>query len=249
MIPMKLWWTVVLVPLVVVAVLLSILTGFLPGLHDLTDPLGSPSKVGLTIIKSTDDIDRITAALVPKHSDLAQRAQIVKTLASDLDNLVGKAGELAPAAVAVNNDVRSVQGVATPLPQLISNVTGRANQATPTVAALGAAVGSVTYQLELIGNGLGSAQGSLGALGPRASSIVGSLELIEAETARLRPVGPLLSYLARLVNGTGSSPGLLGGTNSSPRPASGGTSSPRPATSSDSSPGLLDGVLGLLGGT
>jgi hypothetical protein len=247
MIPMKLWWTIVLVPLVVVAVLLSVLTRFVPGLHDLTDPLGSPSKVGLTIIQSTSEIDRITQALLPKHSDLAQRARMVKTISSDLDTLVGKAAELAPAAVSVNNDVRSVQGVATPLPQLISNVTGRANQATPTVAALGAAVGSVTYQLELIGNGLGSARGSLAALGPRASSIVGSLQLIEAETARLRPVGPLLSYLARLVNGTGGSPGLLGG-GGSPRPASGG-GSPHPSGGGGGSPGLLGGLLGLLGGT
>lgn len=248
MIPMKLWWTVVLVPLVIVAVLLSILNRYVPGLGDLSDPLGSPSKVGLTIIHSTADIDRITQALIPKHVDLARRAQAVKVISSDLDTLVGKAGELAPAAVAVNNDVRSMQGVATPLPQLISNVIGRANQATPTVAALGGAVGSVTYQLELIGNRLGNASGSLGALGPRASTIVGELQLIEAETARLRPVGPLLSFLARLVNGTGSSPGLLGG-GGSPRPAS-GSSSPHPSGGGgDGSPGLLGGLLGLLGVT
>ncbi|MEB3371354.1 hypothetical protein [Saccharopolyspora mangrovi] len=192
-------------------VAVAMLNGFVPGLRDIADPLGRPSQLSSEVIHSASELDRLTSELVPAHEDLGQRMQVLNVLAGNLDGLVGKTGELVPAAGGVNAETAAVGDIARPLPSMIDKVTGRARQAAPQVAELGTAVGSVTTQLENIGSGLTTIQGDLQALGPRAKMISGTLGKIESESARLRPVAPVLSLLRPVTSSDNGSllPGLL----------------------------------------
>lgn len=211
MITKKVWFAIVGAFGGGAAVLLSIANGFVPHTEDLVDPLGRPSELSLQVIHSASEFDRLSATLVPKHGDLGGRIGVLQTVADDLDGIVGKAGDLVPSAQTVNAGTTSVQGVATPLPALIDKVTGRAKEATPVVKGLGDSVGSVASQLATIGGSLNGVRGDLAALGPRADLIVAILKRIEDESARVRPVSPLLALLSQLTNGPSQpNTGLLG---------------------------------------
>lgn len=209
MITKKVWFGAVAAVGGGACIAVAALNGFVPGLEDVADPLGRPSELSLEVIHSASEFDRISAGLVPAHLDLGRRAQVLRTLSGDLDGLVGKAGELVPAAGKTNEGTAAVRDIARPLPLLIDRVTGRAREATPEVTNLGAAVGSVTNELENIHDGLGTVQGNLASLGPRAEIIMNVLEDVQEESSRLRPIGPLLP-LIRPLNEAGVGPALSG---------------------------------------
>jgi hypothetical protein len=182
-------------------VILSALNGFVPHTADLKDPLGRPSALSLQVIHSASQFDQITAVVLPHQDNLGQRIQVLRTVADDLDGIVGKAGGLPPTATTVNTDTTTVDGIAGQLPPLIARVTGRADQATPVAGSLTTAIGSVATQLQDIHGNLVTVQGDLAALGPRASDIVAILGQIQAESARIKALGPALGLLGSLVNG------------------------------------------------
>ncbi|EKT76431.1 hypothetical protein WSS_A42790, partial [Rhodococcus opacus M213] len=76
--------------------------------------------------------DTLTSILVPKHAQLSSDIQALNPLANDLEGLTDKAGELAGQAKTLNASTGDVSTIAAPLPDLVANVTGRANQASPT---------------------------------------------------------------------------------------------------------------------
>lgn len=206
MVTKKAWLGVVLGFGVAPAVLLCAVNGFVPGLDDLVDPLGRPSQLSLEVIDSADQFDTLTAILVPKHAQLAGDIQALGPLADDLEGLTDKAGELSGQAKTLNSSTRDVSVIAGPLPDLVANVTGRADQASPTVAGLSTAVGSVTTQLEAINTGLTTIEGTLGALGPKASAIAATLSNVEEEARHVQAFGPLLAVVGPPVNSLGLPP-------------------------------------------
>ncbi|OUS81344.1 hypothetical protein JWS13_12625 [Rhodococcus pseudokoreensis] len=200
MISKKAWSLVVLVLGVVPAVVLCALNGFFPSLRDVSDPLGRPSALSLELIDSAGQFDSLSALLLPKHAQLATDIQTLTPLANDLEGLTTKAGELSGLAKTVNASTSSVGATALPLPDLVASVTSRADQASPTVAGLSTAVGSVTTQLEGINQGLTTVGGSLGELGPKASAIATTLSVIREEAAHVQEFGPLLAVVGPPVN-------------------------------------------------
>ena len=200
MISKKAWSLVVLVLGVVPAVVLCALNGFFPALRDVSDPLGRPSALSLELIDSAGQFDSLSALLLPKHAQLATDIQTLTPLADDLEGLTTKAGELSGLAKTVNASTSSVGATAQPLPDLVASVTARADQASPTVAGLSTAVGSVTTQLEGIHQGLTTVGGSLGELGPKASAIAATLSVIREEAAHVQEFGPLLAVIGPPVN-------------------------------------------------
>lgn len=200
MIPKKTWSLVVLVLGVVPAVVLCALNGFFPALRDVSDPLGRPSALSLELIDSAGQFDSLSALLLPKHAQLATDIQTLTPLADDLEGLTTRAGELSGLAKTVNASTSAVGSTAQPLPDLVASVTNRADQASPTVAGLSTAVGSVTTQLEGIHQGLTTVGGSLGELGPKASAIAATLSVIREEAAHVQEFGPLLAVIGPPVN-------------------------------------------------
>jgi hypothetical protein len=196
----KAWLGVVLGLGVAPAVLLCAVNGFLPGLDDVVDPLGRPSQLSLEVIDSADQFDTLTGILVPKHAQLAGDIQTLGPLANDLEGLTDKAGELTGQAKTLNSSTGDVSAIAGPLPDLVANVTGRANQAGPTVAGLSTAVGSVTTQLEAVNDGLTTIEGTLGALGPKATAIAATLANVQEEARHVQEMGPLLAVVGPPVN-------------------------------------------------
>ncbi|EKT77775.1 hypothetical protein WSS_A35913 [Rhodococcus opacus M213] len=200
MITKKAWLGVVLALGVAPAVLLCAVNGFVPGADDVVDPLGRPSQLSLEVINSADQFDTLTSILVPKHAQLSSDIQALNPLANDLEGLTDKAGELAGQAKTLNASTGDVSTIAAPLPDLVANVTGRANQASPTVAGLSTAVGSVTTQLEAINTGLTTIEGTLGTLGPKATAIAATLANVEEEARHVQELGPLLAVVGPPVN-------------------------------------------------
>ncbi|UZG60289.1 hypothetical protein [Rhodococcus opacus] len=200
MVTKKAWFGVVLALGVAPTVLLCAVNGFVPGVDDVIDPLGRPSQLSLEVIDSAGQFDTLTAILVPKHAQLASDIQALNPLATDLEGLTDKAGELSGQTKTLNASTGGVSTIAAPLPDLVANVTGRANQASPTVAGLSTAVGSVTTQLEAIYQGLTTIEGSLGALGPKATAIAATLSNIEEEARHVQEFGPLLAVIGPPVN-------------------------------------------------
>lgn len=200
MITKKAWTALVLVLGVGSAVVLCALNGFFPALRDVSDPLGRPSKLSNEVIHSAGQFDTLTAVLVPKHAELASSIQTLRPLSVDLEALTDKAGVLSGQAVTLNESTRSVASIAAPLPDLVARVTVRSNTASPTVAGLSTAVGSVTTQLELILPGLTTVQGTLAALGPKASGIAATLANVQEAAAHVREFGPLLAVIGPPVN-------------------------------------------------
>lgn len=200
MITKKAWFGVVLGLGVAPAVLLCGFNGFVPGLEDIADPLGRPSQLSLEVIDSAGQFDTLTAILIPKHARLAADIQVLGPLADDLESLTDKAGELSGQAKILNSSTHDVSIIAGPLPDLVANVTGRADQASPTVAGLATAVGSVTTQLEAINTGLTTIEGTLGVLGPKAAAIAATLATVEEEARHVQAVGPLLAVVGPPVN-------------------------------------------------
>jgi len=209
----KAWTLFVVIVGGILVVSLCVWNRFVPGAKDMADPLGTPTNMAESIVHSASEFDRITGILVPKHAELGERMQMMNTMTNNLDHLVNRAAYLGPMAITVNKSTTTVQGVANPLPQLISAVTGRAQQATPAVGVLSAAVASVVTQLQAVGVQLEGIHGNLSALSPKATSIVALLSQIQAESLRLRPVGPLLSLLADVTRAPNGQPlfGLLSG--------------------------------------
>ncbi len=152
------------------------------------------------MINSADQFDTLTAILVPKHAQLAHDIQILGPLADDLEGLTDKAGGLSGQATILNASTSDVVAITGPLPNLVANVTGRANQAGPTVAGLSTAVGSVTTQLEAINTGLTTIEGTLAALGPKATAIAATLSNVEDEARHVQALGPLLAVVGPPVN-------------------------------------------------
>ncbi len=185
---------------VVPAVALCILNGFFPAFRDVKDPLGRPSTLSQGLIDSADQLDTLTAVLVPKHAQLADGIQALVPLSNDLERLTNKAGELSGQSVTLISSTRNVSSIAAPLPDLVQSVTVRANEASPTVAGLSTAVGSVTAELEGIQQGLTTIQGTLGTLGPKASGIAATLATIQEEAAHVSEFGPLLAVIGPPVN-------------------------------------------------
>ncbi|MET8249567.1 hypothetical protein ABZV31_37520 [Streptomyces sp. NPDC005202] len=181
-----------------IATVLVVSHSYVPRVPNLLDPLGRPSALAKNIIFSAGEFDRISAELVPKHTELRARIRVLLGVSNDLDALVDKADALAPLAVAANKGTSNVAGAAEPLPKLISGVTDRAREAGPVAVGLGGSVSSVTTQLEGIGSQLDSIHKNLSALGPTADAIAAELAKIEDESARLGPASPLL----RLLQGT-----------------------------------------------
>ncbi|MFC9840785.1 hypothetical protein ACFVKB_44585 [Rhodococcus sp. NPDC127530] len=200
MITKKAWLGVVLGLGLAPAVLLCAVNGFLPGLDDVVDPLGRPSQLSLEVIDSAGQFDTLTSILVPKHARLASDIQALDPLAHDLEGLTTKAGELTGQAKTLNASTGTVSTIASPLPDLVANVTDRANQASPTVAGLSTAVGSVTTQLEAINQGLTTIEGTLGTLGPKATAIAATLANVEEEARHIQELGPLLAVVGPPVN-------------------------------------------------
>lgn len=201
MIARKAWYLTVAIFGLVPAVVLCLVYGFIPGVNDVKDPLGSPSKLSDEIVDSAHQFDVYTAGLVPKHKTLSENIQVLNPVSINLKELTDSAGKLSGQAKSLNASTADVTRIASPLPGLIQTVTERSDEAAPTVAGLSTAVGSVTTQLENINDGLVTAQGSLGALGPRAHGIAKTLATVQEEAAHVRELGPLLAILGPLVNG------------------------------------------------
>ncbi|QQM52983.1 hypothetical protein [Rhodococcus pyridinivorans] len=182
------------------AVALCVTNGFLPTMTDLQDPLGRPAALSQELIVSAGQLDKLASVFVPKHAQLAVDIQALVPLADDLEVLTDTAARLPDGALAVNESTRQVGTIAKPLPELVANVTGRADQAAPTVAGLATAVSSVTTELEAIDINLVSVQGALGELGPRARTIASTLSNIEEEARHVQVFGPLLAVIGPPVN-------------------------------------------------
>lgn len=216
MISKKRWIAVVLAVGAGPALILCTFNGFVPGLEDVRDPLGRPATLSQELIGSAGQLDELTAIFVPKHAQLAIDIQALTPLANDLEGLTNKAGELPGHSTSVNSSTKDVSNVAAPLPDLVANVTGHANQASPTVEGLATAVGSVTTQLESIEQNLSTVQGALGELGPRGSAIATTLANIEEEARHVQEFGPLLAVVGPPVNALNLPP--LGVPTPSPTP-------------------------------
>ncbi|MFD7008037.1 hypothetical protein [Rhodococcus jostii] len=216
MISKKRWIAVVVALGLGPALALCILNGFVPGVEDVRDPLGRPATLSQELIVSAGQLDELTAIFVPKHQQLSYDIQALTPLANDLEGLTNKAGELPGQSTSVNSSTRDVSTIAAPLPDLVATVTGRANEASPTVAGLATAVGSVTTQLESIEQNLTTVQGTLGELGPRGSAIAATLANIEEEARHVQEFGPLLAVVGPPVNALNLPP--LGVTAPTPNP-------------------------------
>ncbi|MBH5143450.1 hypothetical protein G8767_27395 [Rhodococcus sp. IC4_135] len=216
MISKKQWVAVVLAVGVGPALVLCVLNGFVPGLDDVSDPLGRPSTLSQELITSAGQLDELTSIFVPKHAQLSADIQALTPLADDLEGLTAKAAELPGQSVTVNSSTQNVSAIAGPLPDLVAMVTGRTDQAGPTVAGLATAVGSVTTQLESINTNLSTVQGTLGELGPRGSAIAATLANIEEESRHVQEFGPLLAVIGPPVNSLNLPP--LGVTAPTPNP-------------------------------
>ena len=182
------------------AVVLCVINGFIPGLRDISDPLGRPSSLSAELINSAGQFDTLTSVLVPKHEQLAGDIQTLRPLADNLESLTDRAGALTGSAQTLNASTANVNDIALPLPSLITDVIGRANTATPTVAGLSTAVRSVAGELQNMQQGLGTIETSLGALGPKASDIAATLAVVREEAAHVREFGPLLAIIGPPVN-------------------------------------------------
>lgn len=209
MVTKRTWFGIVLALGIAPTVLLCAINGFVPGTVDLVDPLGRPSQLSLEVIDSAGQFDSLTSVLVPKHAQLASDIQALNPLAIDLESLTKRAGELSGHAQTLNASTNSVIEIAEPLPDLVANVTSRANETSQTVAGLSMAVDSVTTRLESVNHGLTTIKGSLGELGPRANAIAATLSNIEEEARHVQVFGPLLAVVGPPINSLNLPP--LGG--------------------------------------
>lgn len=185
------------------AVAMCVMHGFLPGLQDVVDPLGRPSRLSNELIDSAGQFDTLTATLVPKHARLASGAQALTPLSDDLAKLTDKAGELSGHAIGLNADTASVITISGPLPGLLTQVTNRADQASPTVSGLSSSVDSVTAQLQAINGGLAGIKDTLSEVGGKGSKIAATLANVQEEAAHVREFGPLLAVVGPPVNSLG----------------------------------------------
>ncbi|MFI6953394.1 hypothetical protein ACIBJI_07950 [Nocardia sp. NPDC050408] len=188
------------------AVVLCVANGFVPGWSDISDPLGRPSQLSQDVIHSADQLDQITARLVPKHSELSQRAQVLNSLSINLAGLTDAAGHLPGDASRLNATTTGLAGAATPLPGLVGKVNGRVQQAIPQVNALSGGVATLADRLDALNNSMSTVQSSLSGLGPKSSSIASTLATIEEESAHVREFGPLLAVVGPPVNELGIPP-------------------------------------------
>lgn len=206
MITKKDFLSIVLLYGVTPTVLLSVVNGFVPAPNDVSDPLGRPSALSNELIDSAGQFDILTAALLPKHAELASGAQVFVPLSNDLQQLAAKAGDLSGLAAGLDNSGSTVVTIAVPLPDLLNQIADRVDQVSPTVGALSTSVGSVTTQLRSVHHGLLTVQITLAALGPKAATLAATLANIQEEAAHVAEFGPLLALLGPLVNDLGLPP-------------------------------------------
>lgn len=191
------WWLLVAVLGGGASLATALAHGFVPTGADLGDPLGRPSELVYSVIHSTAEIDRLSELVLAEHTIIAGQAATVVDIAGNLDGLADQAGLLAPLSRDARSGTRDVVTAATPLPYLLTRITGRSRQATGVAAALGTAVEEVTGRLRDIGDGISDINHDLGPLAPKASAMADVLRRIEREAAPLRPLGPVLGRLSR----------------------------------------------------
>jgi hypothetical protein len=191
------WWLVVGALGGALSVATALAYDFVPTGTDLADPLGRPARLADSVIHSTAEIDRLSEILLAKHTIIAGQAATVGDMADNLDGLADQAALLGPLSRGTRSDTAAVVTAASPLPELLGRITGRAHQATGVADDLGTAVEDVTDRLRDIGSGIADINHDLGPLAPKAANIAEILGRIERETAPLRPVGPVLGRLSR----------------------------------------------------
>lgn len=200
MVRRSVWWTLVLVAGLGGAVALALAFRFVPVVDDVVDPLGRPSALADSVVFSAGEFDRISGVLVPKHRELTERLDVLRTVADSLDRVVDTAGGLPPLAAAANDGTGHVVAVARPLPDLVGQITGRAKEATGAASDLRETVVDLTGGLQRVGDGLGTIHTTLQTLGPRGRDIAEVLARIEQESGRIAPLGPVLGAVSDLRN-------------------------------------------------
>ncbi|QHE71367.1 hypothetical protein [Rhodococcus sp. WAY2] len=194
---------VVLVLGVAPAIGLCAINGFFPTFRDISDPLGRPSALSVQIIDSAQRLDELTVELEPKHARLAADIQVLGPMSNDLAVLVGRSVELSPLSATLRDNASKVADISAPLPNVVTNVTARSDEAGATVDGLSTAVGSVATELQGIHDGLTTMQLTLLALGPKMSGIASTLATIQEEAAHVREFGPLLAVVGPPFNSLG----------------------------------------------
>lgn len=192
MIAVRTWLLALLVLAGVLAVGYSTKHDFKPTAADIKDPLGRPSALSLELIDSAAELDRLTTEMIPKHADLAVGISRMNSIASDLDVLVGDAGELPGATLGLGRSTDDVVALAGPLPSQLEEVTANTLAAPAKVENLGASVEGVSGELELVEANLSSLGVALEPLAGQTASITTVLRRLEKETARIAPLAPLL---------------------------------------------------------
>lgn len=192
-------WTIIAVGLgVVIAVIIGVSNSYIPGYEDIYDPLGRPVDLSGKVIESANAFDRISAELVPKHRELAQRIGVLVGVANDLDTLVNHAAELPGLARQINQmTARDIQ-LAQPLPNLVLDITSRVTQVNPQLNQLDNSIAEAGKGIRKIVGNLDTLKPGIARLDAQAQEIAGILAQILRDARIAGPLGPLLQTLCSL---------------------------------------------------